>query len=221
MHRKEVKEVKEVKECKECGKSFERYKSHYKQVFCSKECRTKNNNRTQKAILYVCKFCGKAFKQFPSHIRKHGCCSIDCRKAQGLIDYTKKHTHICDNCGTSFVAKRQGRLYKFCSQECSKKYMTMKQSPFFKCGYRIDTKGYRLILIGPKQYKYEHRIIMENYLGRELKADEVVHHKNGNKQDNRIENLELMLKKEHDKLHYEERRNEKQKQGGLKCSCTV
>ncbi len=73
---------------------------------------------------------------------------------------------------------------------------------------KIVSKGsytYAVVTEHPKAtvngYVLEHRIIMENYLERLLDEEEVVHHCNGNRKDNDIENLELYINSEHVKLH--------------------
>lgn len=56
-------------------------------------------------------------------------------------------------------------------------------------------------------YVMEHKLVMEKHIGRYLEKDEVVHHINGNRADNRIENLALMTFKEHAALHFKKRRD--------------
>ena len=78
-----------------------------------------------------------------------------------------------------------------------------KRSSHWKGGRHKDRHGYIQIWM-PEHvnarmagYIHEHRLVMSKHLKRPLESFESVHHKNGIKNDNRIENLELMTKRVH------------------------
>jgi len=126
---------------------------------------------------------------------------------------------ICNSCRNQFRSKFSKR--KFCSRLCyseslkGKKFIednSGSKNGNWKGGRRIDKDGYIVVHVPNHPfcdvhgYIREHRLKMEQKIGRYLLKTEVVHHLNGNKGDNRISNLELLTKVEHDRINALERR---------------
>lgn len=75
----------------------------------------------------------------------------------------------------------------------------------WKGGYWINDQGYKILENQTETNGgrvREHRKIVEDFIGRKLNEEEVIHHINGDKLDNRIENLKILTQSEHIKLHH-------------------
>jgi hypothetical protein len=64
-----------------------------------------------------------------------------------------------------------------------------------------DNNGYIVDISDRNNKIYQHRKVMQEHLGRELLSEEIVHHLDGNKKNNSIENLELTTRSEHINIH--------------------
>lgn len=76
-----------------------------------------------------------------------------------------------------------------------------KRKPFIPTGESQKQNGYIEITTGENKGRSKHVVTMERHIQRRVTKNEIVHHLNEIRNDNRIENLELMTRSEHSALH--------------------
>jgi IMP dehydrogenase len=108
------------------------------------------------------------------------------RSRGGNGQFLGKTRRTCDITGCSEEHYGQGLCHKHYVRK--RRGQDVEEDPETK-GW-VTAGGYREFLVDG-HFKKEHRMVMEKILGRDLLPQETVHHKNGNKLDNRPENLEL------------------------------
>lgn len=190
--------------CQQCNQVYETAPS-IRLKYCSHECASKAK---KKGTWVKCTHCGKPIYQRPSRPRKY--CSLSCATtARNLTNMNPAYHH-------DWTGQNNPMYGKGMHGQDNPMYGKRKElSPRWKGGRKIRQDGYVLVVAPdnhpnpsdhhePSNLKYilEHRLVMEQHLGRYLKPDEVVHHADGNNQNNVIENLQLLDNQaEHARLH--------------------
>lgn len=175
---------------------------------------------------YECKYCGKIYTA-TSYGQKY--CSKSCGNKDNAADDRRGTNAECIYCSNEFERSRDGQSY--CSVSCANKHQyetgqrdaekttdaandACKEQGMekFKSNptKRVSKRGYKLIYI-PSAHpeleqgwlKYHHFVWWQN-TGELPPEDKIVHHKNGDKLDNKFENLEVMTNSDHIRHHWQQ-----------------
>lgn len=100
-----------------------------------------------------------------------------------------------DDCSEPVRLNRAGYSMGYCEPHCRNKRSRTPDKETFEGtdGYPayVSKGGYVRLMIPGAEATPEHRYVMQKHIGRSLVRGETVHHKNGDRSDNRLENLEL------------------------------
>jgi len=143
--------------------------------------RTHNRTiRSQKFIWHACQKCGQERWVF-------------FKKGKAL-------SSLCQACGRR--AGHSPEIHAKISETLKNRHLIMDKSHSWKGGKRHTVDGYIIIRLAPGDFFYsmtnqiglvrEHRLVMAKHLSRCLLPWEIVHHRNGVRDDNKLENLELI-----------------------------
>jgi len=153
-------------------------------------------------VIQKCQQCGEEFEKDWRTFRY----CVKCRKEGRFRRYEKLHANSCIDCGKQIMRKAVRCI------TCANKYKTGlyagEKNGRWKGGRSLTKAGYVIVKAkreGRKHpYQPEHIVVWEQANGKTLPRDWVVHHFNGIRGDNRLENLVAMPRKRHNmKLAFE------------------
>lgn len=170
--------------CERCGSEFY-VKAGSGGRFCSTACWYAFNEAQTARV--PCLVCGVEFKR----IEGQRACGAEC----GAVLRRRRERRACERCGERFEVKRSS-AQRFCSRSCALTGVGMNnggRAVSAPAGTRRPTtNGYVTIKLDVG-WMLEHRHVMTDHLGRALLPTETVHHRDGDRANNTIDNLELRV----------------------------
>ena len=140
-------------------------------------------------VTKICPNCSAEFKAKAAHSDRRVYCSKKCQgEARTNAALVEK---ICPHCQKKFSVQPY-RNVSYCSNECAHARMGINKRKFPGGWYTQKKSGY-VARSHEGKTELQHRRVMEDHLGRKLHLYENIHHKNGVKDDNRLENLEIWI----------------------------
>lgn len=192
-----------------CQSCHQENKSNYNN-FCQK---CYNKKWAKKLGIRTCSSCSKDYKGFGKNcsacariLRESRSPTLPCSKCHRTSAKIKsKEFQLCGRClrqkkeidDPSYRQKRiiynrrMHRIYRNQDPDGPLRHAPSGSGYLNKYGYKVITKVGHANQLSPKGAILEHTFIMSEHLGRPIRKNESVHHKNGIRNDNRIENLEL------------------------------
>lgn len=193
-----------TKPCEHCGELMRGMPARLaKRRFCTQACAGQARRKKRKVqwVKITCKHCRRSFEVTPAWARngRRKYCSRACHAKANLSRLGKRHTKA------SRKKMADAATGKFLRENSSQ----------WKGGRYKDRNGYLHVMIEvlPEplrpfarkmvkgKYVLEHRAVAAMTLGRPLARTEIVHHRNGIKDDNRPRNLEVTDRRDHSKDH--------------------